>query len=185
MDIINQLRKELKQNIDETTKKSFHRFFKEQITAYGVKSPIVNKIAKGYYKEIKDLPRSQIFSLCNELLSSKFIEEAFIAFKWTDYLKTYEPEDFKILASWLRDDVSNWATCDTLCNHTLAAFIEQYPQTIEHLKKWTGSKNRWLRRGSAVTLILPARKGKFLSDIFEYTAPKNQDSFLSNKISIN
>lgn len=29
------------------------------------------------------------------------------------------------------------------------------------------SENRWMRRASAVTLIIPARKGKFLSDILQ------------------
>jgi len=72
-----------------------------------------------------------------------------------------------VLGRWLRDNVTNWASCDTLCNHALGSFIEQYPQEIEHLKRWTKHKNRWIRRGAAVTLILPARKGKFLSDIFE------------------
>jgi len=35
------------------------------------------------------------------------------------------------------------------------------------LKKWAKSNNRWVKRASAVTLIIPARRGKFLKDIFE------------------
>ena len=42
-----------------------------------------------------------------------------------------------------------------------------YPDYIAKLKEWTKSSNRWVRRGSAVTLIIPARKGLFLNDIFE------------------
>jgi len=42
-----------------------------------------------------------------------------------------------------------------------------YPKLLSELKKWTKSKNRWTRRASAVTLIIPARHGKFLKDIFE------------------
>lgn len=38
---------------------------------------------------------------------------------------------------------------------------------FENLKVWTKSNNRWLRRAAAVTLVLPTRKGKFLTDIFE------------------
>ena len=41
------------------------------------------------------------------------------------------------------------------------------PNILISLKAWTKSENRWLRRASAVTLILPARKGNFLNDIFE------------------
>jgi 3-methyladenine DNA glycosylase AlkD len=35
------------------------------------------------------------------------------------------------------------------------------------LKKWAKSENRWVKRASSVTLIIPARKGLFLNDIFE------------------
>jgi 3-methyladenine DNA glycosylase AlkD len=42
-----------------------------------------------------------------------------------------------------------------------------YPEYIHKLKGWAKSPNRWLRRGSAVSLIIPARKGLFLNDILE------------------
>ena len=42
-----------------------------------------------------------------------------------------------------------------------------YPSYISNLKKWAKSKNRWVRRASAVSLIIPARRGKFLKDMFE------------------
>ena len=35
------------------------------------------------------------------------------------------------------------------------------------MKTWAKSDNRWVKRASAVTLIIPARQGKFLQDIFE------------------
>jgi 3-methyladenine DNA glycosylase AlkD len=41
------------------------------------------------------------------------------------------------------------------------------PELLADLKKWTQSPNRWARRASAVSLIVPARKGLFLPDIFE------------------
>lgn len=42
-----------------------------------------------------------------------------------------------------------------------------YPEYLSGLKKWSLSKNRWVKRASAVSLIVPAKKGKFLKDIFE------------------
>ncbi len=41
-----------------------------------------------------------------------------------------------------------------------------YPEQLANLVKWTQSENRWLRRGAAVTLIIPARHGKFLEYVF-------------------
>ena len=42
-----------------------------------------------------------------------------------------------------------------------------YPQYISELKKWAKSDSRWVKRAAAVSLIIPARKGLFLRDIFE------------------
>ncbi len=38
---------------------------------------------------------------------------------------------------------------------------------MANLKTWALSDNRWVRRAAAVTLILPARKGNFLNEVFE------------------
>jgi 3-methyladenine DNA glycosylase AlkD len=42
-----------------------------------------------------------------------------------------------------------------------------YPSFLQNLKIWAKSGNRWMRRASAVSLIVPARKGYFLKEIFE------------------
>jgi len=166
--IINKIRKELKQNSDEKTKKSGRNFFKEKIKLYGVKTAVVNKIAKEYFKDIKDKKKSEIFDLCGELWQSGYMEESFIACSWSYFVrKDYESKDLKIFEKWVNDFVSNWASCDTLCNHTIGAFMEMFPEYVPVLKEWAESKNRWMRRASAVSLIIPARQGKFLKDIIE------------------
>lgn len=167
-EVLKAIREELVQNTDEKTRDSAHRFFKERVKFYGVKTAIVRNIAKKYFRDIKGKEKQEIFSLCQSLLESDFSEEAFIAFEWSYALrKDYEPADFQVFEDWVLKYVNNWAKCDTLCNHTIGSFIEQYPEYIKNLKSWARSENRWLRRASAVTLILPARKGKFLKDVLE------------------
>ena len=101
-------------------------------------------------------------------MQANFGEEAFIAFEWSYSLRCrYVPEDFAVFERWVDQYVDNWAKCDTLCNHTLGSFVEMYPQFVDSLAVWARSENRWLRRASAVTLILPARKGLFLKEVFE------------------
>lgn len=166
--IINKIRQELKQNSDEKTQKTGQNFFKEKIKFYGVKTAIVSKIGKEYFKAIKDKKKTEIFDLCEELWRSGYMEESFIACNWSYFIrKDYEPKDFEIFEKWVNNYVSNWASCDTLCNHTVGAFVEMYPEYLSDLKKWAKSKNRWMRRASAVSLIIPAKQGKFLKDIFE------------------
>lgn len=168
-DFIKEVRKELKNNIDQKTQENCQNFFKEKIEYYGVRVPAVNKIAASLYqKHIKKLNKNEFFDICEELWKSGYIEETFTACTISYALhKQYEKKDFKIFESWLKKYVNNWASCDNLCNHTIAEIVEMYPELINELKKWTKSKNRWVKRGAAVTLIIPARKGLFLNDIFE------------------
>ena len=167
-ELIEKIRRDLIENSDEQLQKSSQRFFKEDIRCYGMKSAAVIKIGKEYFETIRDKPKTEIFDLCNELWQSGVIEESFIACNWSYYVcKIYEPGDLKVFENWIDKYVDNWASCDTLCNQTVGAFLEMYPEYITELKKWTKSTNRWMRRASAVSLIVPARRGKFLKDIFE------------------
>jgi 3-methyladenine DNA glycosylase AlkD len=167
-DIINKISAELLFSADEKTKLSAERFFKEEVKLYGIKSAEVIRISKAHFKEIDDKSKAHIFSLCNELWKSGFMEESFVACNWAYQVnKQYEPADFKIFDLWVHDYVNNWASCDTLCNHTIGTFVEMYPEFLSGLKNWARSANRWVKRASAVTLIIPARKGRFLDDILE------------------
>ena len=166
--ILDKIRTELRKNSDEKTQTSSQNFFKENVKCYGVKNPTVNRISKEYYKLINRKTKGEIFDLCENLWQSGFIEESFIACHWSyNVHKKYKPEDFPIFQRWVNEYVNNWASCDTLCNHTIGEFIEMYPEYLMRLKDWAKSDSRWMRRASAVTLIVPARRGKFLADIFE------------------
>ena len=166
--IIEKLREELIRNSDEQIQKSSQHFFKESIRCYGIKSATVINIGKEHFKVIKDAPKKEIFELCNELWQSGMIEESFVACNWSYYVcKKYEAEDLKVFEEWISSYVDNWASCDTLCNHTVGDFLEMYPAYITELKRWALSSNRWMKRASAVSLIIPARHGMFLKEIFE------------------
>jgi 3-methyladenine DNA glycosylase AlkD len=166
--IIDKIRRELKNNSDEKTRAGSQHFFKEEIRCYGVKSAVVGKIGKEYFQFIKGKTKSEIFDLCEKLWQSLYIEESFIACNWSYFLhKKYEPGDFRVFEKWINEYVNNWASCDTLCNHTVGEFIELYPEYLSGLKEFAISDNRWMRRAAAVSLIIPARKGKFLNDILE------------------
>lgn len=167
-DVIKQIRCELKKNADEKIRESSRNFFKEEIRCHGMKTAAVIAIAKKYSKLIKDEPKAEIFRLCEELWQSGYMEESFIACNWSyGVRKNFVPQDFKVFQKWIDAYVSNWAACDTFCNHTVGEFLEMYPEYVAGLKKWAKSKNRWMRRAAAVSLIVPARRGKFLNDIFE------------------
>lgn len=166
--ILAKIRDSLIVSADEKTRLQSEYFFKEQVTVYGVKSATVQKIAKEIFAEIKDLPKAEIFAMCEKLWQSGYMEESFVACVWSERLsKKFEPADFEIFERWIKNYVSNWASCDTFCNHTVGDFVTMYPGFIAKLKEFAHSENRWVKRAAAVSLIVPARKGLFLNDIFE------------------
>lgn len=166
--VIESIRQEFREHSDEKVRKSSERFFRHEVKLYGLKAAFVRQVCKKYYKVIQHLSKIEIFSLCEAFWQSGYIEESIIACEWSYYIhKQYKPEDFSIFKRWVDQYVNNWASCDTLCNHTIGMFIEMYPDYLINLKKWAGSDNRWTRRAAAVSLIIPAKKGMFLNDIFE------------------
>ena len=177
--VVEKVRNELRNNADEKTKASGERFFKEEVIMYGVKSSVTQRIAKEAYKLVIHLEKPAIFQLCEKLWRSGYMEESFIACNWSYFVhKQYKKDDFLVFESWLaryvsnwaawiQNYVDNWASCDTLCNHSVGTLVEMYPDLISGLKRWALSGNRWVKRGAAVSLIIPARKGLFHDDIFE------------------
>lgn len=167
-EILDKVRGELREASDEKAMEAGLRFFKEDVNLYGVRSKTVKEIARANFALVKQRSKQEIFSLCDSLWHSGMMEETFVACLWSERLAgQFIPEDFRILEGWVDKYVNNWASCDTLCNHTVGDFIQMYPAYISELKRWAGSDNRWTRRAAAVSLIIPARRGKFLSDIFE------------------
>jgi len=165
--IIERVRDELLQKSDPRTKASGERFFKEDVTLYGLTMPAVERIAKTYYEDIRQRSKDDTFTLCEKLWRSGYLEEAMVACNWAyARRKEYEPDDIKVFERWVAEYVTNWATCDTLCNHAVGDLLDMYPALVDNLMRWARSDNRWMRRAAAVSLIVPARQGRFLDQVF-------------------
>jgi 3-methyladenine DNA glycosylase AlkD len=166
--MLQQLRAELAQNADESARVSGQRYFKEEMKLYGMKSAVVTAIAKKHYESVKGRTKEEIFGLCEDLWQSGYMEETFIACSWAyNKRKDFAPSDIRLFEKWISRYINNWASCDTFCNHTVGFLVEKHPSLLKDLKKWAHSPNRWMKRAAAVSLIIPARKGLFLPDIFE------------------
>ncbi|NOY35686.1 MAG: DNA alkylation repair protein [bacterium] len=172
MNILKEVRRELKANVEEKYKIGNQRYFKEKIFCYGVRTPVVRKIAGRYFKQIKRLDKKQIFTLCERLLKNKYNEEATVAIQWASkLLKQFEKDDFKLFEGWMEVYIDNWAKDDDFCLHVIHPIMDKYPELVGKVKLWSHSENMWLRRASAVSFITTV--GNFyaikhnLKDIFE------------------
>ncbi len=166
--ILEQIRAELEANVDEHTKQTAHNFFKEDIKVYGIKTATAGKIAKKYWSLVEPLGKDEVFRLCEELYRSNYMEEAFIVSDWLpEYIDNLKAEDIVTFKRWIESYIDNWAKCDGFCNHTVGDLIVKYPEIAGEVKSWAKSSNRWLKRASAVSFIVPAKRGLFLADAFE------------------
>lgn len=164
--IIKEVRAALQSQADPETLKNGQRFFKESINTYGVKVPVVRQIAKEFSPD--KLSKEDVWDLCETLWQSGNMEESIVACNWSYKIrKKYTEEDFKVFEKWINQYVNNWASCDTLCNHTVGTLLEMHPFLVKQLIGWTASENRWMKRAAAVSLIVPARRGLFLEDILK------------------
>ena len=164
--ILETLRTDLRNSANEKNRISIQKFFKQEVQCYGLKSSEVNVLAKAYFKWMQPVTKSIIFELCEALWQSGFQEECMIACQWSARIHSqYEASDFVIFRTWIEKYVTNWATCDTFCNHTVGGLLLKYPHLVPQLQGWAVSDLRWLRRAAAVSLIIPARKGLFWNDI--------------------
>lgn len=147
MSIVKQITKELKKNIDPTY--NVQQFFKQPVPAYGVRYPIVRKIAKEFYP--KEKTKEEIFKLSEELCKLNIQEEKVVAFEWIYAKKDqFKKSDFKFFEHLLKTYVNNWALCDDLAPTTLNYMITTFPELIPKTQKWTKSKNKYVRRAACV-----------------------------------
>lgn len=167
--IVQEIKRKLERhsNPEERRKRvNWEKQYQEKPKFYGIPTPVVRKLSSTFFQKIRKKPKQEILQLCNALLASGYSEERAIAFDWAFRLrKLYEPSDFQILETWLMKHVPSWGACDDLCTHALGAFIYKFPEFIYKTREWTESKNRWVRRASAVCLIYSIRRKKHLREV--------------------
>ncbi|MEZ5358613.1 MAG: DNA alkylation repair protein [Candidatus Zixiibacteriota bacterium] len=145
------------------------QFFKEQLeNPIHIKTAILRKVSNQYFRQVRKLSNKEIYSLCEEFISTDKRYRLFFAFDWAEKLAgKYDKKDFALFKRWLFDLVSNWGECDHLAYGILGKFLLQFPDEITKTKSWTKSKNRWVKRAAAVCLIKPVHQGLFIDNVFQ------------------
>ena len=169
MSLISQIKEELIKNTDPEYRNGERRFFKEKIKNFGVRLPQRRKIAVKFWPEVKKLNKTRLFKLADKMFQERYNEYATIAASWIWRKRTeFQEEDFKIFTKWVDKYFDNWAKIDDFCTHSLGYLVNQYPELVKKLLDWTNSKNRWVKRAAAVSLIYPfGQRKKYLPMIFK------------------
>ena len=167
--IIQVLRKEFVKYDKPENKMDYQRWFKEKLkNPVGFKGSIIKKVANEVFKQAKNIPKEDLLDSCEILYESDRPGESGAASIWTIKIcKQFTRSDFNRFESWLKKYVDNWGRCDTFCAGFFGELILMYPDLVTKTQKWTKSKNRWLRRASAVILIPSLKKDKQLDNAFK------------------
>jgi 3-methyladenine DNA glycosylase AlkD len=68
---------------------------------------------------------------------------------------------------WLVKYCTDWASTDTLCGEVIGPLLVTNPGLVPELRRWRSSTDLYVRRASAVALILLVRKGQALGEAYE------------------
>jgi 3-methyladenine DNA glycosylase AlkD len=158
------------------------RFFKphEKIRAYGLSTPQLRKLTSEILKEIKgQWTLSETIEFCEMQLASDFMESKHLGiFLLARFRKQFQPSLLTYAHKWLYSNLcANWAATDALCSMVISPLLESHPNLAPSLLKWSRSKNLWVRRASAASLVSLARKGQHLDLAYQIA----EQLFLDNE----
>ncbi|MCP4613379.1 MAG: DNA alkylation repair protein, partial [Planctomycetes bacterium] len=70
---------------------------------------VVRKIAREHFRQFKNLPKDDVFTLCEQLLETGTWENRIIAFEWAFRIrKQYQSVDYMRFEHWLARYVDDW-----------------------------------------------------------------------------
>jgi 3-methyladenine DNA glycosylase AlkD len=143
--LLKQVQKELKENSTPEAKAAALKFVPNAEKVYGIRTPVLNVMAKKY--------KEGGFELVKELWASGAFEEKLLAAKLLNVICKKDPVLSLKLVSGFTKDISDWAVCDAMGMQSLKPVAKKIQNEIFALSaKLIKSKNLWERRLSLVII---------------------------------
>ncbi|MFA6428281.1 MAG: DNA alkylation repair protein [Candidatus Buchananbacteria bacterium] len=168
--IVKYIKQQAKQQANPKKAGELRRFFTEPIKTYGLTVPQGRQLGEAVFKLAKEQGQAinlkQAIAVTEKLFAGQIMEEVYAGFQILDKFKPeiYHAKMFGVYTGWMRH-VSNWAHNDLLTAHFIGGVIGNNPALVKKILPWVKSKNRWLRRAAATSLINPAKRGSFLAEV--------------------
>jgi 3-methyladenine DNA glycosylase AlkD len=165
--IIVDIQGSLQQEADPRRAEREQRYFKGTIRSHGLTVPRSRAIARDVYRRHRGaLTVDGWLYLSERLLATAWFEQWTVGLYLVQLVRPSPSEAlFDTYERWLGAHVGNWAHCDDLSASLIGPVLVGLPHLVGRLRSWTASENRWVRRGAAVSLVIPARRGLFLETV--------------------
>lgn len=143
--LLKQIQKELKEHSTPEAKAAALKFVPNAEKVYGLRTPVLNMLAKKY--------KEGGFELARELWDSGAFEEKLLAGKLLNVICKKDPLLSLKLVTGFTKDISDWAVCDCIGMQSLKPVAKKIQKEIFDLSaKLLKSKNLWERRLSLVII---------------------------------
>jgi 3-methyladenine DNA glycosylase AlkD len=143
--LLKQIQKELRAHSTPEAKAAAMKFVPNAEKVYGIRTPVLNLLAKKY--------KEGGFDLAKQLWSSGAFEEKLLAAKLLNVSSKKDPLLSLKLVAGFSKDISDWAVCDALGMQSLKPVAKIIQKEIFDLSsKLIKSKNLWERRLSLVII---------------------------------
>lgn len=140
----------------------------EKLTFFGVDSPTIRRLAARIHKEHAhewDLRGALAFA--NAMVARPELEAKALGICLLAKFRTgFTPAILPRTRRWLAKHCTDWASTDTLCGEIIGPLLVAYPRLVPELRRWRSSPDLYVRRASAVALILLVRKGQALEEAY-------------------
>jgi 3-methyladenine DNA glycosylase AlkD len=143
--LLKQIQNELKEQSTPEAKAAALKFVPNAEKIYGIRTPVLNLMAKKY--------REGGFDLVKELWNSGAFEEKLLAGKLLNMICKKDPMLALKLVTEFTKDISDWAVCDCIGMQSLKPVAKKIQHEIFELSAiLIKSKNHWERRLSLVII---------------------------------
>ena len=143
--LLKQIQEELKESSTPEAKAAAFKFVPNAEKVYGIRTPVLNEMARKY--------KEGGFELVKELWKSGAFEEKLLAAKLLNVICKKDPMLSLALVTGFTKDISDWAVCDALGMQSLKPVAKKIQKEIFSLSaKLIKSKNLWERRLSLVII---------------------------------
>ncbi|HEY5968037.1 MAG TPA: DNA alkylation repair protein [Chitinophagaceae bacterium] len=143
--LLKQIQKDLRDHSTPEAKAAALKFVPNAEKVYGIRTPVLNVLAKKY--------KEGGFDMAKELWNSGAFEERLLAAKLLNVICKKDPLLSLKLVNGFSKDISDWAVCDAVGMQSLKPVAKKIHKEIFDLSaKLVKSKNLWERRLSLVII---------------------------------
>lgn len=159
-----EIARHLRRSGDPARATGMERYFKHEITALGVATPVLRTLIRERTRGLKKTwtPAAAV-SVCDRLVREPELEIRIAGVLFLGaFHRTLTENVLADAERWLKTRLDNWALVDALCGCVLWPMLARLPAVEDALPRWSRAEGLWLRRASLVTLVSSARRGERL-----------------------